>query len=150
MSSQPQSKLPQWVQDHMTAYLLTDGAAGHWYDASAKGGPRIVASLLLTTTGRKSGNELQLPLFYGECPEGLVVVASKGGAPEHPAWYLNLEANPDVKVHVGKDKFAARARTVTGERRASLWQQMNEVWPFYDAYQQKTPREIPVVVLERV
>ena len=88
MNSQPQSKLPQWVQDHMTAYLLTDGAAGHWYDASAKGGPRIVASLLLTTTGRKSGNELQLPLFYGECPEGLVVVASKGGAPEHPAWFF--------------------------------------------------------------
>lgn len=150
MSSQPQSKLSQWVQDHMTAYLLTDGAAGHWYDASAKGGPRIVASLLLTTIGRKSGHELQLPLFYGECPEGLIIVASKGGAPEHPAWYLNLEANPGVKVQVGKEKFAARARTVTGERRESLWKQMNDVWPIYDAYQQKTPRQIPVVLLERV
>lgn len=150
MSTQPQpSKLPQWVQDHMTAYLLTDGAAGHWYDASAKGGPKVVASLLLTTIGRKSGQELQLPLFYGESPEGLVVVASKGGAPEHPAWYLNLEANPNVKVQVGADKFAARARTVTGEKRAALWVTMNKVWPFYDAYQQKTQREIPVVVLAR-
>jgi proline iminopeptidase len=151
MSSQqqPQSKLPKWIQDHMTAYLTTDGAAGHWYDASAKGGPKIVASLLLTTIGRKSGTELQLPLFYGESPDGRVIVASKGGAPEHPAWYLNLEANPNVKVQVGADKYAARARTVTGAKRAELWALMGKVWPFYDDYQKKTPREIPVVVLER-
>lgn len=152
MSSQQTStsKLPQWVQDHMTAYLLTNGAAGHWYDASANGGPNCVASLLLTTVGRKTGQELQLPLFYGEAPEGLVIVASKGGAPEHPAWYLNLEANPNAKVQVGAEKYNARARTVTGERRAALWALMGKVWPFYDAYQKKTPREIPVVVLERV
>jgi deazaflavin-dependent oxidoreductase (nitroreductase family) len=151
MSAQPSStsKLPQWIQDHLTAYLLTDGAAGHWYDASAKGGPRMVPSLLLTTIGRKSGQALQLPLFYGESPEGLVIVASKGGAPEHPAWYLNLEANPNVKVQVGADKYDARARTVTGEKRAALWTMMNRVWPYYDDYQRKTPREIPVVVLER-
>ena len=152
MASQTTSRstLPKWIQDHLTAYLTTDGAAGHWYDASAKGGPRCVASLLLTTLGRKSGKELQLPLFYGESDEGLVIVASKGGAPEHPAWYLNLEANPDVKVQVGADKYAARARTVTGEKRAEMWAMMNKVWPFYDAYQKKTQREIPVVVLERV
>jgi deazaflavin-dependent oxidoreductase (nitroreductase family) len=152
MSAQQQqssSKLPQWVQDHMTAYLLTDGAAGHWYDASGKGGPKIVASLLLTTTGRKSGTELQLPLFYGESPEGVVIVASKGGAPDHPAWYKNLDANPTVKVQVGADKYTARARTITGAKRSELWTLMNKVWPFYDDYQKKTPREIPVVVLER-
>lgn len=150
MSDEQAAKLPKWMQDHMDAYLKTDGAVGHWYDASARGGPSQVASLLLTTVGRKSGRDVQLPLFYGVSAKGCVIVASKGGAPEHPAWYQNLAANPTVKVQVGAEKFTAKARTVTGEERKQLWVLMNKVWPPYESYQQKTEREIPVVVLERV
>jgi proline iminopeptidase len=148
MSAQTPQNLPPW-ENHLKAYLLTDGAAGHWYDTSAYGGPKIVPSLLLTTVGRESGQDLQLPLFYGESEDGPVIVASKGGASEHPDWYLNLQAHPDVKVQVGSEQFAARARTVTGEKRLALWKLMNSIWPYYDDYQQKTDREIPVVVLER-
>jgi deazaflavin-dependent oxidoreductase (nitroreductase family) len=148
MTAKTPLDLPKW-EKHLQAYLDTDGAAGHWYDTSAFGGPKIVPSLLLTTIGRESGAELQLPLFYGECDSGLVVVASKGGASEDPDWYLNLEKNPQVKVQVGGDKFSARARTVSGAGRATLWRTMNKVWPYYDDYQKKTDREIPVVVLER-
>jgi proline iminopeptidase len=150
MSDQQAAKLPQWMQDHMDAYVRSDGAVGHWYDASARGGPTMVASLLLTTVGRKSGKEVQLPLFYGDSPKGPVIVASKGGAPEHPAWYQNLAANPHVKVQVGGDKFDAKARLASGDERKQLWAMMNKVWPPYESYQQKTQREIPVVVLERV
>lgn len=151
MTNQQAAKLPKWMADHLRAYLDTNGETGHLYDASAMGGPSAVPSLLLTTTGRKSGAELQLPLFYGKTDDGKpVIVASKGGAPEHPAWYLNLVASPEVKVQVKGDKFRARARTATGEERAKLWKTMNQVWPPYDSYQAKTDREIPVVVLERI
>ena len=78
------------------------------------------------------------------------MVASKGGADEPPSWYLNLVANPDVRVQVKGDKFAARARTATPEEKPEMWRQMAEVWPAYDDYQKKTSREIPVVVLEPV
>jgi proline iminopeptidase len=78
-----------------------------------------------------------------------VVVASKGGAPQHPSWYLNLSADPDVEVQVLGDRFAAHARNATGDERAKLWDAMTAEWPAYDDYQAKTEREIPVVVLER-
>jgi deazaflavin-dependent oxidoreductase (nitroreductase family) len=77
-------------------------------------------------------------------------VASKGGADEPPAWYLNLVANPEVRVQVKADKFAARARTATPEEKPDMWRQMVATWPAYDEYQQKTRRDIPVVVLEPV
>jgi deazaflavin-dependent oxidoreductase (nitroreductase family) len=105
---------------------------------------------LLTTTGRKSGAALTLPLIYGRDGERAMIVASRGGAPDHPAWYKNLAANPRVRVQIAADKFAANARTATGEERARLWSAMAKIWPAYDEYQAKaTPREIPVVVLER-
>ncbi|MEV6860303.1 nitroreductase/quinone reductase family protein [Streptosporangium subroseum] len=81
---------------------------------------------------------------------GYLVVASKGGAAAPPAWYLNLQANPEVKVQVLGDRFTARARTATAEEKPELWKIMTAVWPAYDEYQTKTDREIPVVVLERV
>jgi proline iminopeptidase len=104
--------------------------------------------LLLETLGRKSGRPLLLPLIYGRTPSGYAVVASKGGAPSHPAWYLNLAAHPEVQVQVEAERFRARARTVTGEERSRLWQQMTGIYPPYDDYQARTRREIPVVVLE--
>ena len=91
-----------------------------------------------------------MPLIFGEDGGSQVLVASRGGAPQHPAWYLNLEANPEVGVQVKADKFRARARTAEGEERERLWKAMNEIWPHYDEYQTKTTRQIPVVVLDRI
>jgi deazaflavin-dependent oxidoreductase (nitroreductase family) len=89
-------------------------------------------------------------LLFGEDEGRYVVVASKGGAPRHPHWYLNLTADPDVHVQIEGDRFAARARTTEGEERERLWRLMAAIWPPYDEYQARTDREIPVVVLERV
>ena len=142
------STLPDWIRDHLRRYLETDGAEGHHFDASGIGGPSAVPSLLLTTVGRRTGEPLQLPLFYGEVPGGYAIVASKGGSHSHPAWFLNLQKQPIVGVQVGDRKFRARARIAEGEERAAIWTQMLDVWPPYAEYQGKTPRKIPVVVLE--
>ena len=109
----------------------------------------MVPTLLLSTTGRKSGHTLTLPLIYGEYGSHFVVSASKGGAAAHPAWYLNLEANPMVGVQVKADRFSARARTAQGAERELLWKQLVAIYPPYEKYQVATAREIPVVVLER-
>jgi deazaflavin-dependent oxidoreductase (nitroreductase family) len=104
---------------------------------------------VLWTTGRKTGETRVHPLIYGERGDDVVVVASKGGAPEHPTWYLNLSADPAVEVQVGADRWTGTARTVTGAERSELWQLMTGIWPEYDGYQAKTDREIPVVLVER-
>ncbi len=128
-------------QEHVTRYVETDGADGHEW--------RGTTTLILTTTGRRSGEERSAPLIYGQHGDDYVVVASKGGAPAHPAWYLNLAEHPEVTVQVKADRFRARARTATAEERPELWELMAERWPQYNDYQKKTDREIPVVVLER-
>jgi deazaflavin-dependent oxidoreductase (nitroreductase family) len=129
-------------KEHVQRYQETDGAEGHDWQGTV--------TLLLTTTGRKSGQEGSTPLIY--LPEGdaYLVVASKGGADEPPLWYLNLQADPEVKVQVKGDKFTARARTATPEEKPAFWRKMAATWPAYDEYQTKTSRDIPVVVLERV
>jgi len=130
-------------EEHVRRYRETDGREGHeWRKGST--------ILLLTTTGRNTGRETTTPLIYGMDGENAVVVASKGGAPAHPGWYRNLAKNPEVGVQILGDRFRARARTAAGEERERLWRMMNEIWPDYDAYQGKTDREIPVVVLERL
>jgi deazaflavin-dependent oxidoreductase (nitroreductase family) len=139
-------KLPDWMADHVRRYQATDGADGHLWTPPTGGKP--VPTLLLTTTGRKSKRRQVLPLIYGKTDQGYVVVASKGGAPSHPAWYLNLSADPEVEVQAGPEKFKARARITSGEERTALWKKMTGVWPPYDDYQRQTQREIPVVVLE--
>ena len=129
-------------QEHVKRYIETDGEEGHdWQDG--------VPVLILTTTGRRSGEERPTPLIYGRRGDDYLVVASKGGAPEPPAWFLNLSEQPDVQVPVKADRFTARARTATAEEKPELWRTMAEIWPAYDEYQGKTDREIPVVVLER-
>jgi deazaflavin-dependent oxidoreductase (nitroreductase family) len=140
--AEQERELPQWIADHLKQYLETDGREGHIWNG--------VPTLLLTTTGAKSGKALQLPLIYGKDGDNFLVVASKGGAPEHPAWYTNLVANPDVAVQVEADKFNAKARTATAEEKPRLWDTMAKIFPNYNEYQQKTTRDIPVVVLERV
>jgi deazaflavin-dependent oxidoreductase (nitroreductase family) len=140
------SQLPDWMRDHVRRYRETDGADGHMW--TPPGGGKPVPTLLLTATGRKSKKRQVLPLIYGNTGKGYAIVASKGGAPSHPAWYLNLVADPDVEVQVGSKKFAARARTASGAERAALWKQMAALFAPYDDYQRRTKREIPVVVLE--
>jgi deazaflavin-dependent oxidoreductase (nitroreductase family) len=144
--------LPQWMKDHTDQYLASGGTEGHMYTIARPGTPAItVASLLLTTTGRKSGEKYLFPLFYGETGSSYFVIASKGGAPEHPGWYRNLLANPEVEVQVGTKKMKARARTATGAERAGLWEKAVAFFPPYADYKIKAEgREIPVVVLDPV
>jgi len=140
--------LPDWMREHVRRYLATNGADGHLWDSRERGGPGPIPTLLLVTRGRKSGKALTLPLIYGESGGSYVVIASKGGAPAHPAWYLNLVDAPDVSVQVGAKRFEARARTATGAERERLWKQLVAIFAPYESYQKSTPREIPVVVLE--
>jgi len=128
-------------QEHVKRYRETDGAEGHEWQG--------VSTLILTTTGRRSGEERSTPLIYGEHGKDYMVVASQGGAPGHPSWYLNLLEHPEVTVQVKGDRFAARARTAGSEEKPELWQRMASIWPAYNDYQGKTDRDIPVVVLER-
>ena len=128
--------------EHVRLYRETDGKTGHeWREGSTV--------LLLTTTGRRTGNETTTPLIYDLDGDKPVIVASKGGAPEHPGWYENLSRDPHVELQVLDDVFAATARTASGEERERLWEKANEVWPHYAEYAERTDREIPVVVLER-
>ena len=147
-SSEPR-ELPDWIKDHVSRYVATNGEDGYLWDASLGGGKGLVPTLLLTTVGRKSGRILTLPLIFGRSGPDYVVVASKGGAPAHPAWYLNLEANPEVQVQVKADKFKAHAHTANTEERATLWPRMVEIYGPYTDYQKKTDRQIPLVVLKR-
>jgi deazaflavin-dependent oxidoreductase (nitroreductase family) len=143
--------LPQWMIDHANRYISSGGAEGHIYTVTPPGYSEMnVPSLLLTTTGRKSGEKYVFPLFYGQDRDSYIVVASKGGAPEHPGWYRNLVANPDVEVQVGTKKLKAKARTAVGDERARLWEKALKFWPPYADYQKKTARQIPVVVLDLI
>lgn len=129
-------------EEHVKRYRETDGEEGHiWREGSTV--------LLLTTVGRKSGRESTTPLIYGLDGDNPVIVASKGGAPEHPGWYRNLVKNPAAHVQILGETFPVRARDAEGEERERLWKMMNGIWRHYDEYAEKTDREIPVVVLER-
>ena len=131
-----------WVRDHIHDYVESDGKQGHLW--------RGFPTLLLTMRGRKSGKLRRTALIYGRDGKNYLIVASKGGAPAHPFWYLNLVANPEVQVQVNAEKFTARARTATPEEKKRLWPVMVGVYPPYAEYQAKTSRDIPVVILEPV
>jgi deazaflavin-dependent oxidoreductase (nitroreductase family) len=121
-------------------YLETGGDVGHEWNG--------VHTLVLTTTGRTSQQRRRSAMIYGRDGAAFVVIASQGGAPTHPNWYLNLVANPRVELDVGPDHLQARARTAEGDERARLWHVMTAIWPNFDVYQSRTERTIPVVVLE--
>ena len=127
--------------EHVDRYVATDGEEGHDWQGTQ--------TLLLTTTGRRSGEPRVAPLIYAPAGEAFAVVASKGGADSPPAWYVNLTANPEVEVQVRGERFKATARTASAEEKAELWPTMVAEWPSYDEYQAKTDREIPIVLLER-
>ena len=128
----PELDLSLFGDEHVRRYEETNGAEGYTWN----GAPIAI----LTTTGRK---------IFGQDGDTYLLVASKGGAPSHPAWYLNLRDNPDVELQVKGDKFSGRARLATPDEKHRLWQIMLEHWPYYDDYQARTERDIPVVVIER-
>ena len=128
-------------QEHVRRYRETNGQEGHDWQGTH--------TLILTTTGRKTGQERSTPLIYGRTGDAYLVIASQGGADHHPAWYLNLEADPEAEIQVKADRFKVRARTATADEKPGLWSTMASQWPRYDDYQRKTDRDIPVVVLER-
>jgi len=142
------SEVP-WIAEHIKLYQTDPEKAQHW-DSSALGGPGILPTLLLTTTGRKTNRPRPLPLIYGEDRENYVIIASKGGMPNHPIWFLNLQAKPECALQVGAKSLTARARVADGEERERLWAMMAEIYPPYLDYQKATDRTIPVVVLEPI
>ncbi len=127
--------------EHVRAYRETDGERGyHW---------RGTTILLLTTTGRSSGEERTTPLIHRTDGDRWVIVASNGGDTEHPSWFKNLQAHPDAAIQVLGERTPVRYAVAEGEERKRLWAVMAEVWPDYDKYQLKTDRKIPVVTLDR-
>lgn len=126
---------------HARLYRLTGGRLGRTF--------RRVPVLLLDHVGRKSGKRRTTPVFYLEDGDDLVIVASKGGVPEHPAWWINLRANPTTTVQVGGEKKTVTARQANPEEKSRLWPRMVELYPDYADYQSHTTREIPVVILSR-
>jgi deazaflavin-dependent oxidoreductase (nitroreductase family) len=124
---------------HGAVYRLSGGRLG--------GHVAGLPVLLLTTTGRKTGKRRTVPLSYYEAGDALVVIGSKGGAPRHPAWYLNLEANPEVEAQIGRERRRLRARRATAEESELLWPAILGRAPGYAKYRAKTRREIPLVFL---
>src|SRR5262245_46763957 len=142
-------KSPAWVAEHLRMYRESGGAEGHLFDATIAGVPGLVPCLLLTTVGRHSGEKRTSPLFYTTAGDAYVIIGTKGGSDTQAGWYLNLRANPIVGVQVGSEQFTAHAGVATGKEREQLWEQIVQWIPLYSEYQQKTKREIPVVVLEK-
>lgn len=127
--------------EHVRQYEATQGKTGHDWN-----GTKV---LILRTTGRSSGQLRKAPLIYGRSGDDYLIVASKGGAPEHPGWYKNLDAHPDIEIQVHGDILPVRARTASAQEKARLWSIMTKEWPDYDKYQRSTPRDIPLVILSK-
>jgi deazaflavin-dependent oxidoreductase (nitroreductase family) len=127
--------------EHVRVYRETGGAEGHDWQGTQ--------TLILTTTGRKSGEKRDTPLIYGRHDGDFLIVASKGGADAPPAWFLNLQADPQAEVQVKSERMTVTARVADETEKQELWAIMTKEWPQYDEYQEKTDRQIPVVVLER-
>ena len=132
----------KWVADHVRRYVASDGKSGHRWSGTV--------TLLITTRGRKTGKLRRTALIYGRDGDRYIVVGSNGGKDDHPSWYLNLLEDPEVYVQVGSEKFTARARPATAGERPDLWKLMASIFPQYEAFQKRTGREIPVVILEPV
>jgi deazaflavin-dependent oxidoreductase (nitroreductase family) len=127
--------------EHVRVYRETNGETGYLWNG--------VPTLLLTMTGRKSGEKRTIPIIYTPVGDKYVIIASKGGSATHPAWYLNVSADPRIEVQIRGEVFAATARTAPSPEREDLWAAAVSAWPNYDVYQSRTTRLIPVVVIER-
>lgn len=129
------------TKGHTAVYRATGGRIGHRF-------PGAPPMLLLDHLGARTGAGRTTPLVYVRDGENVVIVASKGGHPKHPAWYHNLRANPDTTIQIGSDRRPVHARTANSGERARLWDKAVETYGGYRGYQQRTEREIPLVVLE--
>jgi deazaflavin-dependent oxidoreductase (nitroreductase family) len=142
-----------WIADHRKNYLA-DGEAAHMWDSTIGGGPGPLQTLLLFTTGAKSGKESIMPLIYGKVDGGYAIIASKGGDPKHPGWYHNIKKQGQVKVKVRNDEFQATTRLAEGAERTKIWDQMATTYPPFNDYKASaaasTGREIPLIVLEPI
>lgn len=148
MSEDIPNHLPNWISKHVELYL-TDPEKAHMWDSAMAGGKGLLPTLLLITRGRKSGREIMLPLIYKKIGDDYVIIASKGGAPAHPSWYLNLNHQPDCEIKVGSEHFTVTAGDVEGSMRDDYWQQMAEIYPPYEDYKKYAgDRVIPVVALK--
>ena len=127
--------------EHVRVYRETNGEKGYLWNG--------VPTLLLTTRGRMSGEPRTIPIIYTPVGDAYVIIASKGGSPTHPKWYLNLLQDPRVEIQVKAERFEGLARTADSPEREALWVEAVKAWPNYDIYQSRTDRKIPVVVLER-
>jgi deazaflavin-dependent oxidoreductase (nitroreductase family) len=127
---------------HTFAYRATGGRIGHRL-------PGLVQMLLLDHVGAKSRKKRTIPLLYTRDGDDVVIVASKGGYPKHPAWYHNLRANPDTTIQVGSERRRVHARVAEPAERARLWPKVVDTYGGYADYQRRTEREIPLIILER-
>lgn len=142
VQSTPGTDLSLKGEEHVRVYRETNGETGYIWNG--------VTTLLLTFTGRKSGQKRTIAIIYTQVGDAPVIIASKGGWPEHPQWYLNLLENPDCEVQIKDRVFKARARTAQSPEREAIWAECVKNWPNYDIYQSRTERLIPVVVLDPV
>jgi deazaflavin-dependent oxidoreductase (nitroreductase family) len=128
-------------ENHVKVYRETNGETGYLWNG--------VPTLLLTMTGRKSGQKRTIPIIYRQVGDKYVIIASKGGSATHPAWYLNILDDPHVEIQIKGDVFKATTRTAESPEREELWAEAVSAWPNYDLYQSRTTRLMPVVVIER-
>ena len=139
-----------FVNEHRDSYLRSGGRAGHIIDCTAVGARGYLPSLLLQTIGRKSGKPHIVPLLYGCFAGEWLVVGSRGGAPEHPAWFLNLQSRPEVHFQIATQAFRGSWRIPVGEERDQAWAYVTGMFPAYAEYQKRTERQIPVVLLRPI
>jgi deazaflavin-dependent oxidoreductase (nitroreductase family) len=137
----------EWMTEHLRSYLESGGAQGHVVDLRVIGGHQFTTTLLLRTVGRKTGQARIAPLIYGDIGGELVIVASKGGADVHPAWYFNIKESDEVLFQVATQAFRGTWREPGGADRAQVWAFMEKVYPPYKDYQAATRRKIPLVML---
>lgn len=143
-------ELVDYLHGHYLRYLETDGEDGYLWDSTPVGGNGMVKTLILRTIGRKSGKELALPLIFGEDGERLIVIASKAGYTNNPAWFLNLSASGNAEVQIKAERIKVSSHVAEGEERERLWEMMVDIYPPYTSYQEATERQIPVVILTRL
>jgi len=136
------------IAEHLEIYLA-DGRKGHLRDLSEAGAYDFSPTMLLKVIGRKSGKAHLLPLLYGLFGDEVIVVGSKGGHPDHPAWFVNLTAGGDVTLQIVEDRFRASWRVLEGQEYAKVWDYMIGIYPPFAEYQKATKRQIPLVALRR-
>lgn len=137
------------IADHIKLYL-SEPEKAHMWDSSPLGVPGPVTTLLLTTVGRKTGKARHVPLLYVDNGDSYLVIGSKGGNPEHPIWFLNLQESPECEIRVAAFHGKARARTLEGDERERAWKKISERHPTYLKYQARAERQIPVVQLDPI